>query len=179
MPLTPLSEDNTKRYKLEYTVEEDTHSMTSRCSSSQNDGQAATYFADLFAAVGASLGSNVTWVQISVALQGSNVFNIIGGFTPSAGTGGAVSELDQPRAICFPGRTSGGRKTKVFLYGVDSAFATPDSYAQNPITTATLSDFRDLLNSQSDFWLGIDGVKPTWYDRWTIKTNDHWVDGRR
>jgi len=179
VPLTPLPEDNTKRYKLIYTVEEDQHSMTARCSSSQTDAQAVTNFNDLFAAVGASLGSNVSWVNLEVAAQGSNVFNVVGGFTPLVGTGGAVSEIDQPRSICFPGRTSGGRRTKVFLYGFDSAFATPDSYDQNPLTTATLQGFQGLLQSQSDFWLGIDGVKPTWYFRCTFKANDHWVDGRR
>jgi hypothetical protein len=67
----------------------------------------------------------------------------------------------------------------VFVYGVDSAFPTPDSYSQDPLVTATFQGFQGLLQSQSDFWLGIDGIKPTWYFRMTVKANDRWVDGRR
>lgn len=179
MPLTPLPEDNTKRYKMVYTVEEDQHSLTARCSSSQTDAQAILNFAACFAALETYLGTNTTWVNLEVALEGSNIFNIVGGWTPSVGTGGAVSELDQPRALCFPGRTTGGRKTKAFVYGIFSTYITPDSYAENPLTSAPLQGFQGLLNSQSDFWLGIDGIKPTWYFRCTIKANDRWVDGRR
>lgn len=179
MPLTPLPEDNTKRYKMVYNVEEDLHSMTARAENSVSDSTANSNFVAMFAAIGASLGSNVTWVDLQVAAQGSNVFNSTGTWTPVTGTGGAVSELDQPRAFCYPGRAASGRKTKVFVYGIDSAFATPDSYAENPLVTATFQGFQGLLNSQTSFWLAIDGVKPTWYFRLTVKANDHWVDGRR
>jgi hypothetical protein len=179
MPLTPLPEDNTKRYKMLYTVEEDTHSMTARCSSAQNDTTANGYFVALFAAIGASLGSNTTWVDLLVAAQGSNVFNSTGTWTPVAGGGGAVSEVDQPRFIRFPGRASSGRKSSVTVFGVDSGFTTPDAYEEDPLVTATFQGFQGLLNSQSDFWLAIDGVKPVWYFRMTVKTNDHWVDARR
>ena len=179
MPLTPLPEDNTKRYKLVYTVEEDVHTLTSRCSASQTDGQAVIYFTDCGAALSGILGSNVTWVNLFVALLGSNVFNPVAGWTPIAYSNTAVTELDQPRAICFPGRTSGGRKTKAFIYGASGAYTTPDSYSENPLTSAPLQGFQGLLNSQTDFWLGIDGIKPTWYFRATIKGNDHWIDGRR
>jgi hypothetical protein len=162
-----------------YTVEEDNHSMTARAANSMSDATANGHFVALFAAIGASLGSNVTWVDLQVAAQGSNVFNSTGTWTPAAGTGGAVSELDQPRALCFPGRSATGRKTKVFVYGIDSAFPTPDTYIENPLITATLQGFQGLLNSQTDLWLAIDGVKPTWYFYCTFKTNDHWVDSRR
>ena len=179
MPLTPLPASNTKRYKLTYTVEEDQHSLTARCSSAQTDGQALTNFGLMFADVAASLGSNVAWTQLEVALEGSDIFNVVSGWSALTGTGGAVSELDQPRSFCFAGRTNTGRKSKAFLWGIDSAYVTPDVYSMTPIVTATLADFRDHLNSMTDFWLGIDGVKPTWYDRYTVKVNDHWVDLRR
>jgi hypothetical protein len=179
MPLTPLPEDNTKRYKLIYTVEEDTHTLTARCSASQTDGQAVINFTDCAVALNGILGSNVTWVNLEVALLGSNVFNIVAGWTPQPGGAAVVSELDQPRSICFPGRTSGGRKTKAFIYGASSAYTTPDSYSEDPLTSTPLQGFQGLLDSQTDFWLGIDGIKPTWYFRATIKANDHWVDGRR
>jgi hypothetical protein len=179
MPLTPLPEDNTKRYKMVYTVEEDTHSLTARAADSMSDSTANSHFVALFAAIGASLGSNCTWVDLQVAAKNSNVFNSTGTWTPSAGTGGPVSEVDQPRALCFPGRSNTGRKVKAFVYGVTSGFTTPDSYEEDPLVTATFQGFQGLLDSQSDFWLAIDGSKPVWYFRLTVKTNDHWVKGRR
>jgi hypothetical protein len=67
----------------------------------------------------------------------------------------------------------------VFVYGTGSTYVTPDTYEEDPLVTAPFQGFQGLLNSQADFWLGIDGVKPTWYFRNTIKTNDHYVDAKR
>jgi hypothetical protein len=180
MPLTPLPEDNTKRYKMLYTVEEDNHSLTARCATTMTDATAISNFEDAFAALATFLGTNVSWNDLQVALLGSNVFNPVGGWTPTAGAAaGVVGELDQPRSVCFPGRTTGGRKSKAFIYGVFSTYITPDSYEEDPLTSTEFQAFRGLLNSQSDFWLGIDAIKPSWYNRCTIKANDRWVDGRR
>jgi len=177
--MAPLPESNTRRYKMIYTVGTEGHSMTARATPTFNDGVAAAHFDALFAAVAASLGSNTSWVGLEVAPQGSNVFNPIGGFTGGTGGGGAVAAVDQPRAMCFAGRTSGGRRTKVFLYGVDSGFVTTAAYSEDPLVTATFQGFQGLLVSQADFWLGIDGIKPSWYFRMTIKPNDHWIDAQR
>lgn len=179
MPLSPLPEDNTKRYKMVYTVATDTHSMTARAANAMTDAQADLHFQALFAAIGSSLASNTTWVDIEVATQGSGVFNSTGTWTPATGTGGTCNLVDHPRALCFPGRSATGRKTKVFVYGIDSGFTTQPTYDENPLVTATFQGFQGLLNSQTDFWLAIDGTKPTWYFRLTVKTNDHWVDSQR
>jgi len=179
MPLSPLPEDNTKRYKMLYTVGPQTHTMTSRCSSAQTDATANAHFVALFAAIGSSLGSNCTWADLLVAAQGSNVFNSTATWTPVTGGGGAVAVVDYPRALNFPGRANSGRKSKVFVFGIDSGFSTPQSYEEDPLVTATFQGFQGLLNSQADFWLAIDGVKPVWYFRCNIKTNDHWVDAAR
>lgn len=179
MPLTPLPADNTKRYKMIYSVAGKLHAMISRCSSAQSDAVANAHFVACEAALNASIGSNTTWVDLEVALQGSNVFNSTGTWTPTTGSAGVVNAIDYPRALCFPGRTTGGRKSKVYVYGIASGFVTPDTYEQDPLTSATFQGFQGLLNSQSDFWLGIDGVKPTWYFRLTVKQNDHYVDAAR
>lgn len=179
MPLTPLPANNTKRYKMLYVVGGVNHSLTARCSSSQSDGTAVGYFNAAFAVLAAFLGSNVTWTELDVALQGSDIFNATGGWSPLTGTGISCSGINGPRAICFPGRTSGGRKTKAFLYGADNNYATPATFEEDPITTTALSDFQDLLVGQSDFWLGIDEIKPSWYERLTVKVNDHFVQELR
>lgn len=179
MPLPILPSSNTKRYKMTYAVEEDVHSMTARAADSLSDSGANAHFVALFAALSGVLGPNVTWLDLSVAATGSDVFDSTGTWTPATGTGEAVSELDQPRAVCFPGRATGGRKVRVFVFGVGSNYITPDSYAENPLVTPQFQGFQGLLNSQTDMWLAIDGVKPVWYFRATVKGNDHWIDARR
>ncbi len=179
MPLTPLPASNTKRYRMLYTVGSNLHSITSRCSDAQTDAAAANYFNIVVVAIKAWAGSNVNYVGVEVALSGSDVFNPISGFTPDAGTATAVSAVDGPRALGFAGRTSTGRKSKCFLYGAGSGYVFVASYEEEPITTVQLQGFQGLLNSQADFWLAIDGVKPIWYDRLTQKTNDHYIDQAR
>lgn len=179
MPLIPLPADNTKRYKLSYTVKAQEHSLTARCSAAQTDAVAVGYFTAIKAAILASLSSDTTLLGVLVANQGSNVFNPVAGFTPASGGGGSLAAGDEPRSFAFPGRTSGGRKTRATWFGVDSSIPTGSDYEQDPLTVATLQGFQGLLNSQSDFWLGIDGVKASWYFRCTIKPNDHFVDKAR
>jgi hypothetical protein len=179
MPLSPLPEDNTKRYKLLYAVAGQNHSMQSRCSDAQDDSTAVGHMTAIAASVLTFVGDNVSFLGVSVALAGSNVFNPVGGFTPVTGSGATLGQINFPRAICFPGRTTGGRKTKVFLFGAQNSYNTPNTYEEDPLTTSELQGFQGLLNSQTDFWLGIDGIKPTWYFRMTIKQNDHYVDAQR
>jgi len=177
MPLPPLPASNTKRYKLLYVVGGVQHSLIARCSSAQTDGNALGFFNSQFAGVSGSLGNNVTWVGVDVALQGSDVFNPVSGWSPLTGTGGSpTAPIDGPRAMCFPGRTVGGRKSKVFLFGLTSDFQTPATYELDPLPgTGGIANFHSVLVSSSDFYLAIDGLKPVWYLRSTVKVNDHYV----
>lgn len=179
MPLTPLPADNTKRYKMLYTVGPNNHSITSRCSSGQIDGVAVSHMQAVAAVLASFVGDNVTYQGVEVALLGSNVFNPVGGFTPVVGTAATVTAVNFPRAVGFAGRTTGGRKSKCFLYGPGNGYVFVAAYEEDPLTTSQLQGFQGLLNSQSDFWLGIDGIKPSWYFRCTQKTNDHYVDKAR
>jgi len=177
MPLSPLPPSNTKRYKLLYTVAGQQHSMISRCSSAQSDGVAVGFFNAQFAAITGALGPNVVWVGVEVALSGSDIFNPIAGWSPLTGTAGNdVSTINEPRAFCYSGRTVGGRKSKVFLYGVGDDVPTPATYEMDPLPgSGEFNNFWVNLNGQADFWLGIDGLKPIWYFRNTVKPNDHFI----
>lgn len=179
MPVLPLPETNTKRYRLRYSVRGQQHSMQSRTSDAQSDANAVAYFNTCVIALQPILGSNVAFYGVEVADKGSNVFNPVGGFTAATGTADPTTVILSPYAWCFPGRTNGGRKSKVFVYGFAGNYGLPATYEEDPISSAPLQGFQGLLNSQSDFWLGIDGLKPVWYFRLTVKANDHFVDGLR
>lgn len=179
MPLSPLPESNTKRYFLLYVVRSTQHRMQARCADSVSDAAAVAFFQDIADTLQTFAGTNVTYESVAVAANGSNVINPVAGLTPVTGTGAAVTELLNPRAYCIAGRASSGRKTKVFLYGANADIATPATYEEDPLVTAPVQGFQGLLNSQGDFWLAIDGTKPIWYFRATVKTNDHFVDAAR
>jgi hypothetical protein len=117
---------------------------------------------------------------VAVALEGSDVLNPVAGLTPVTGTGSAITDPALPRSLGFAGRASSGRKVKCFLYGFSfTDVGLIDTWEQEPITISELQGFQGLLNSQSDFWLAIDGLKPVWYDRFTMTFNDHYVDAAR
>lgn len=178
MPITPLPEENTKRYFLTYTVGSDVHNMQARCADSVSDATALSNFAAIAAALQPDAGTATVFGEVFVALRGSNVRNPVAGFTPvTGGGGGAVGGAETVKAWCISGRAPSGRKVKVFVYGM--FITTPANYKQDPLTTPSLQGFQGLLNSQSDFWLAIDGTKPNWYFRATTKPNDHWVDQGR
>jgi len=150
--------------------------MQSRCSDAMDDTTAVGYMQAVADTLAPVMGSNVSFNSVSVALSGSDVVNPVAGLDPVAGTGSAVGVTNQPRAISIPGRSSTGRKTKVFLYGTATdSLPLSDSWEQDPITDTVIQGFQALLVSQGDFWLAIDGVKPVWYFRLNIKFNDHFV----
>jgi hypothetical protein len=178
MPLSPLPETNTKRYFLVYTAAGLTHQLQARCADTVGDSTALTFLSDIATALAPSAGTNTTFAGVEVAANGSNVRNIVPGFTPIAGTGGgAVGGAEIVKSWCISGRAPSGRKVKVFVFGM--FLSTPANYKQDPLTDAALQGFQGLLNSQTDFWLAIDGTKPVWYFRATTKPNDHWVDFER
>lgn len=177
--MAPIPPENTKRYRMDYTVAGQLHGMTARCSSAQTDATAISYFNALFGAIGSSLSTATTWQTLQVAVQGSTIFNPVAGWTPQTGSGSGISTINYPRSLCFPGRTPTARRAKVFVYGIGDGYSMPATYEEDPIVTATFAAFQALLNSQSDFWLGIDNVKAVWYNRITVKQNDHFVDALR
>jgi len=179
MALPPLPENNTKRYFLNYQCGGIGHALQSRCSDAMGDATAVDNFTAFVTAILDAMGSNTTFLSVDVALKGSDIRNPVPGWDVLVGTAGGVTGLDLPRSMCFPGRSVTGRKTRLFLFGVTSALVTPTTWAFDPITNPELGAGRALLNSQSDFWCAIDGVKAIWKSRLTVKPNDHYVDKAR
>jgi hypothetical protein len=152
--------------------------MQARCADSVSDATAISNFTAIVAALGPIVSNDTTFAGVYVAANGSNVRNPVPGFTPFTGAAGSiVPGTSQVMSWCISGRAPSGRKSKVFIYGL--FLAVPDTWKQDPLTTAELQGFQGLLNSQSDFWLTIDGTKPTWYFRATVSPNDHWIGVER
>lgn len=174
MPVTPLPASNTKRYQLLLRTPNHTHKLTARAADGFSDSVAIAHLAAVAATLQEQVGNNCTFSSVLVAEKNSNIFNPVSGWTPVTGTSGAMLEVNEPLSICISGRSSTGRKSKAYLYGITSV-TTPVSYVQEPIAVGAISGFQGLLNSQADFWLAIDGTKPVWYNRATWTYNDHFI----
>lgn len=174
MPLTPLPENNTKRYTLVFKTPQHTHHITARCADTIGDSTAISNMTAIAAAMQDVVGNDCSFTSLLVAAHGSNIFNPVSGWTPVTGTAAPLDPKEEPRSFCISGRASSGRKSKVFFWGV-SGFTTPATYKSEPIAIGGLSGVQGLLNSQTDFWLAIDGAKPVWYNRVTVGYNDHFV----
>ena len=176
--MAPLPEENTKRYWGLYTAAGDPHQVLMRVANTVTDAEAVAEMEDFFMQLQPDLGTDVVFVGMEVAALGSNVRNPVAISGPITGTGGGtIAGVQQPRSWTIKGRSVDGRRTGVTIFGV---FAnTPSNWKQEPITTAGLSDARDVLAAPGNFWLSISGLKPTWYDRVTVTYNDHWIDEER
>jgi hypothetical protein len=179
MAVLPLPPSNTRRYWLVYTVGSFQHRMQFRSSEGISDADAITNITDLCNLLLGAWGTNVSPVRIERADNGSDVVNVISGNPTGPGTATAVSTIDSPRAFTIAGRSTDGRKVKLAVFGITSSYATAASYEEEPIAAAELSALQTLLNITPNFFLSINGFKPTWYDRVTIKVNDHFVDKLR
>jgi hypothetical protein len=174
MPLTPLPANNTKRYALVVHTPEHVHHMIARCTTSFSDSTALSNLTAVGAALADGMGNDCHFTSVLVAAQGSNIFNPVAGWSTITGVQAGLPALQEPRSVCISGRASSGRKVKTFVWGL-SGVTTPDTYLSEPIVASYLSGFQGLLNSQTDFWLAIDGLKPVWYNRATWGYNDHFV----
>jgi len=172
MALPPLPASNTPRYKLKYSVGGFAHTMTMRVSSGILASSASSAYASLLAAMAPTCW-NITVQGLEFAELGSDVFNprsYDGAPSFGLGTGGAEQSI---RAASLVGRTTGGRKVRVFVYGYKL------EEGGNARTTTTengdIASVVTLMNTFTEHFLAIDGLIPTWRNYVNLDHNDHWV----
>jgi hypothetical protein len=115
-----------------------------------------------------------TITSVERALIGSNVFNPepgsgMLGTTFGSGSGNVNSDA---RAIGFVGRSSDGRRTRLFLFGYgsdDPNFRILPSENPNVGTVVTAFNDPDVP------LLTISGLAPVFNNYANVKPNDHWV----
>ncbi len=173
MPLTPLPEDNTERWWIIYTNNGTTHRMMARTLVGLTAASMSTNFQSIFAALTGTLNAT-TIVGMEKASKGSGVRNpqTYSGTT----TFGSGTELDtdgRARALSFVGRSAGGRKSRLFLFGVK---AIPEGdYRVDTTESAGVASAVIALNLPAGSFLSIDELKPIWKAYANIGYSDHWI----
>jgi hypothetical protein len=174
MPLTPLPQSNTKRYFLSYLADTQRHHVQIRVADTVSDGAAITELQALVTGILPQAYSGTVFDILEVADSGSDIRNVVAGWTSQTGTlGSGEPDNIRPYTYGFAGRSPSGRKVKLFLFGM--SYNQPDTWRFIPGAATDFDSFITQLNATADFYLAIDGTKPVWYDYINIAVNDHWV----
>jgi len=171
MPLLPLPTSNTPRFRVHYDNNGLDHSFQMRSSQSPAAIGAA---ANSFLTALSTLLSLITITFVEFAPAGSDIFNpVVTGIEGNTYGAGVPTIVQQTTAVNFVGRTTGGRRLRIAVFGVLG-------FAQNwravagevPAVDAAIAQ---LIAKPLEF-RGIDNLVPVWKTYANIKAWDHWVD---
>lgn len=178
MPLTPLPEDNTKRYWLKSTCKGVEHESQCRVADTVSDATAVAVFQALALDLAALMHADCQFDGVEVALKGSNVRNPVTGFSTQLGTlGGSTADINIPFETTFVGRSATGRKWKVGFWCL--VYTLTQTWRISSLTGTGLDDALADIVGAGDMWLTIDGTKPVYYSYANFSYNDHWVNRER
>jgi hypothetical protein len=172
-----LPPDNTARLKVLYQNAVAQHAAIVRLASADDAPDAQ----DDFEAVTTALTSLFHFsevVGVQLAAQGSDLFFDYAGATLLGytwGTGAAIPDTNAQFAQ-FSGRSSGGRKSKVYLFGYKGVIS---AYRITSAEETAVANAITAINAAETSFVAIDGL-PTIYKGYiNVKPNDHWVHKSR
>lgn len=90
----------------------------------------------------------------------SNVSNPVPWTVMTGGVSGIMNPTIYPRYISFIGRSRGGRRVRIFVYG--TSIAVTDDYRLNFSESSAIEASLAALNSPSSIFMAIDGTRPIW-----------------
>lgn len=170
--MAPLPPNNTVRYFYDYVQGSTTHTMMVRGTTGSTEATVDQAVEDLLGIIGGLFVSS-TITAARIAAQGSNLtFPFasarIGDFF---GTG-AGNPITDARQITFVGRSPGGRRARVQLFGLANSI---NDYRVTPAETALIGTAVDALNNFGTDFAAIDGLTATWLPYANQSLNDYWV----
>lgn len=172
MALSPLPASNTKRYFLGNQAGDLTHTIQIRTDGTQTDAQVVTALTSIFSVILPVCFDDTSFGPLEVADLGSDIRNPVAGWSTLVGTQpGSQPANDDPLTLCARGRSSDGRKVRLFLWGV--LFTRPDTWRFVPGSATDLESFLSSLNSAAHTFFAIGGLKPVWRSDYTVNYNDH------
>jgi len=167
--MAPISPDNTPRFRCHYTTVNKSHTFELRSHDSPSFiGGFLTNF--LGAASGLVYASVLDFVDFAVA--GSNVFNLVttGVEAMTWGTGaGTTAEI--PEYVNFIGRTPGGRRVRLALFGLGVG---SNDYRFGPGENTDVDNAIAELVAMGNHLRGIDDLQPTWKSYANAGFNAYW-----
>jgi len=172
--MAPLPPNSTPRYKLAYTNSSKQHVMDLRSHASPS--AIGTELDAFFTAI----DSLLTATQIDdllFAADGSNVFNSVSSSIVGQTYGtGAGSDLVVASYVNFIGRSSGGRRIRMAVFGTNNLGA---DFRFNAGESTAVDDAIDLLNDPASTLVTIEDLKPVWKNYANAGFNAYWQRAQR
>lgn len=167
--MAPLNPNNTARFRFHYTTIGKQHTMEIRSTSSP--AAVGTFMMTFLNALsGVQYASVIDFVDWAAA--GSNVFNpVVTGAEGFVWGSGAGLITNVPLFVNFIGRTAGGRRVRLAVFGnavgaVDYRFLNTEN--------GTVDNARAALVAAGSLILGIDGLVPIWKSYANQGYNAYW-----
>lgn len=168
--MAPLPPNSTPRFRFHYTCIGKQHSLQVR--SNASPAVIGGVIDDFFNALGAAVASR-TLDFVDFAPSGLDVFNpVTTGFEGTVY--GAVPGVTEqaPWAYTFLGRSSGGRRIRMAVFG---ALFLGDDYRIEAAVSPTVAAAIAVLVAAAGNIHCIDGLTPVWKQYVDCQVNDHWV----
>jgi len=170
--MAPLPIDTTARLKVTYNVGGFTHQFMVRLSLEYVLATAETEIASWLTSL-TSLFWASTITKVELAEQGSNLFFPYASSLSTVIWGsGANSIGNNPLQLNFVGRSAGGRRSRVGLFGYKGVFS---EWKLTSTENTAILNAVSALNSAVNAFVAIDGFPPTWYPYGDVGVNDYWV----
>lgn len=169
--MTPLPPDSTRRYFVDYTVAGHEHTWQVRTEGGLSPLAFGGFLNDFATALGGIM-LPTTINQVRTAAPGSNVSVPV--VTDQEGRtygGGSANNIDVPKFINFVGRTSGGRRVRLAVFGISLLDL---SWRYTTAEESHIATCVSLLNASVGIGLGVDGIKAVWYPYANVGFNAYW-----
>lgn len=117
------------------------------------------------------------WEIISARRQEKNSLISIPEEIPTgiAITGSSQSVQDRPKELCFVGRSAGGRRAEISIYGI--TLAIPENWRYSATLNTEIAGAVGVLNENGLYpavFQSIDGLRPLWYPYANVNFNSYW-----
>lgn len=169
--MAPLPPESTARYFFDYTSVFEDHTFVVRHNGIISPASAGASVATFLGAL-ASIFFPITITTVRSAASGSTIsFPVTTGIEGTSYGSGIATSNDAPRELNFIGRSSGGRRVRLGLFGYKDAIS---DYRVTTGESTPVNNAVNHLNASVGLFLAIDGVEPTWYPYANMLYNAYW-----
>jgi len=167
--MAPLPPSNTARYKFHYTIT--SYSHTTQLRTNVSPAVAGLVFSNIVTALTAECYLSVL-DYVEFAANGSNIFNIVTtGYEAMTWGTGAPLPTQVGDYYDFIGRSTGGRRTRVTIFGAkNKGINFRFTAGENASIDAAIAQ---LVASSANLY-AIDGLSAVWKTYANGGTNAHW-----
>lgn len=170
--MAPLPHNNTAIFYVDYTTCGRDHTVEVRANGGLSPAAFGTWFNTFVGHLSTDL---LTWTinQVRWSALGSDVSNpVVTGIEGTTRGTGAGTPDSVPAFLNFVGRSSGGRRVRLAIYGYKNQFST---FRLTPTEDTHIGEAVLDLNTVLNGALAIDGLKPVWYPYANVGFSAYWI----